>query len=214
MSENSRILSVVVLMLGLALAVSARAGANAITPQERLASVGVAAPKPRGARDRPRPQLRAGDERRASVAHRQGPDPSGSCAFRRHGSQGLLRPRSLRPAPAPVRRPGAVHRREPCVRHEAALGGRDRPDVDREPAAQGEPPGPWLPAGRCRPRGWLTPASSPPTSPARAPQSPTRSCRSSASRSRLSSCSSPRSTRASRSSINGARWRGLKGFVT
>ena len=46
MSENSRILSVVVLMLGLALAVSARAGANAITPQERLASVGVVDPRP------------------------------------------------------------------------------------------------------------------------------------------------------------------------
>ena len=46
MSENSRILSVVVLMLGLALAVSARAGANAITPPERLASVGVTTPRP------------------------------------------------------------------------------------------------------------------------------------------------------------------------
>ena len=46
MSENSRILSVVVLMLGLALAVSARAGANAITPPERLASVGVSTPTP------------------------------------------------------------------------------------------------------------------------------------------------------------------------
>jgi uncharacterized protein YkwD len=46
MSENSRILSVVVLMLGLALAVSARAGANAITPPERLASVGVNTPTP------------------------------------------------------------------------------------------------------------------------------------------------------------------------
>ena len=46
MSENSRILSVVVLMLGLALAVSARAGANAITPPKRLASVGVITPRP------------------------------------------------------------------------------------------------------------------------------------------------------------------------
>ena len=47
MSENSRILSVVVLMLGLALVVSARAGAGAITPPERLDSVGaVVAPKP------------------------------------------------------------------------------------------------------------------------------------------------------------------------
>jgi uncharacterized protein YkwD len=46
MSENSRILSVVVLMLGLALAVSVRAEANAITPQERLASVGVVTPTP------------------------------------------------------------------------------------------------------------------------------------------------------------------------
>lgn len=46
MSENSRILSVVVLMLGLALALSAGAGANAITPQERLASVGVITPTP------------------------------------------------------------------------------------------------------------------------------------------------------------------------
>jgi uncharacterized protein YkwD len=45
MSENSRILSVVVLVLGLALAVSARAGANATSP-ERLASAGVAAPTP------------------------------------------------------------------------------------------------------------------------------------------------------------------------
>jgi uncharacterized protein YkwD len=46
MSENSRILSVVVLVLGLALAVSARAGANAITSPERLASVGVITPTP------------------------------------------------------------------------------------------------------------------------------------------------------------------------
>jgi uncharacterized protein YkwD len=46
MSENSRILSVVVLMLGLALAVSARAGANATTPSERLSSVGVTTPRP------------------------------------------------------------------------------------------------------------------------------------------------------------------------
>ena len=43
MSENSRILSVVVLVLGLALAVTARAGANATSP-ERLASVGVITP--------------------------------------------------------------------------------------------------------------------------------------------------------------------------
>ena len=43
MTENSRILSVVVLMLGMALAVSARAGASATTPQERLASAGVTA---------------------------------------------------------------------------------------------------------------------------------------------------------------------------
>ena len=43
MSENSRILSVVVLMLGLALVASARAGANAITPPERLDSVGLPA---------------------------------------------------------------------------------------------------------------------------------------------------------------------------
>ncbi len=47
MSENSRILSVVVLVLGLALAVSARAGANGITPPERLASVGVDYSNPR-----------------------------------------------------------------------------------------------------------------------------------------------------------------------
>jgi uncharacterized protein YkwD len=40
MSENSRILSVVVLLLSLALAVSTRAEANGITPPERLASVG------------------------------------------------------------------------------------------------------------------------------------------------------------------------------
>lgn len=47
MSENSRILSVVVLMLGLALVASARAGADAITSPERLDSVGaVAAPTP------------------------------------------------------------------------------------------------------------------------------------------------------------------------
>jgi len=45
MSENSRILSVVVLMLGVALVASA--GADAITPPERLDSVGaVVAPKP------------------------------------------------------------------------------------------------------------------------------------------------------------------------
>jgi uncharacterized protein YkwD len=44
MPENSRILSVVVLLLGVALATSARAQADGLTPQERLASVGVAAP--------------------------------------------------------------------------------------------------------------------------------------------------------------------------
>jgi uncharacterized protein YkwD len=46
MSENSRILSVVVLVLGLALAVSAHAEANTITPSERLASVGAITPRP------------------------------------------------------------------------------------------------------------------------------------------------------------------------
>ena len=46
MSENSRILSVVMLMLGLALAGSTRAEANGITPPERLASVGVTTPTP------------------------------------------------------------------------------------------------------------------------------------------------------------------------
>jgi uncharacterized protein YkwD len=46
MSENSRILSVVVLLLGLALAVSTRAEANGITPPERLASVGISTPTP------------------------------------------------------------------------------------------------------------------------------------------------------------------------
>ena len=46
MSENSRILSVVALVLGLALVVSARAGATGITPQERLASVGATTPTP------------------------------------------------------------------------------------------------------------------------------------------------------------------------
>jgi uncharacterized protein YkwD len=46
MSENSRILSVVVLMLGLALAVSSRAEASGITPSERLASVGITTPTP------------------------------------------------------------------------------------------------------------------------------------------------------------------------
>lgn len=46
MSENSRILSVVVLVLGLALAVSARAGANDTTAPERLASVGLMTPTP------------------------------------------------------------------------------------------------------------------------------------------------------------------------
>jgi uncharacterized protein YkwD len=46
MSENSRILSVVVLMLGLALAVSTRAEADGITPPERLASIGVTTPTP------------------------------------------------------------------------------------------------------------------------------------------------------------------------
>jgi uncharacterized protein YkwD len=43
MSENSRILSVVVLTLGLALAISTRAEANGSTPPERLASVGITA---------------------------------------------------------------------------------------------------------------------------------------------------------------------------
>jgi uncharacterized protein YkwD len=46
MSENSRILSVVVLVLGLALVVSARAGANTITTSERTGSVGVITPRP------------------------------------------------------------------------------------------------------------------------------------------------------------------------
>jgi uncharacterized protein YkwD len=47
MSENSRILSVVILMLGLGLVASASAGADGITPPERLDSVGAAvAPKP------------------------------------------------------------------------------------------------------------------------------------------------------------------------
>jgi uncharacterized protein YkwD len=46
MSENSRILSVVVLLLGVALVMSARAEADGVTPPERLASVGVAAPSP------------------------------------------------------------------------------------------------------------------------------------------------------------------------
>jgi uncharacterized protein YkwD len=46
MSENSRILSVVVLLLGVALAASAHAQANGIAPQQRLASVGVTAPTP------------------------------------------------------------------------------------------------------------------------------------------------------------------------
>jgi uncharacterized protein YkwD len=44
MSENSRILSVVVLLLGVALVMSARAEADGVTPPERLASVGVTAP--------------------------------------------------------------------------------------------------------------------------------------------------------------------------
>lgn len=47
MSENSRILSVVVLLLGVTLVASAHAQADGITsPQERLASVGVATPTP------------------------------------------------------------------------------------------------------------------------------------------------------------------------
>jgi uncharacterized protein YkwD len=46
MSENSRILSVVVLLLGVTLVVSARADANGIAPSERLASVGVSTPTP------------------------------------------------------------------------------------------------------------------------------------------------------------------------
>ena len=43
MTENSRILSVVVLLLGVALAVAARAEADGITPPEPLASAGVTA---------------------------------------------------------------------------------------------------------------------------------------------------------------------------
>jgi uncharacterized protein YkwD len=46
MSENSRILSVVVFLLGVALVASARAQADGITPPERLASVGVSTPTP------------------------------------------------------------------------------------------------------------------------------------------------------------------------
>lgn len=46
MSENSRILSVVVFLLGVALVVSARAEAEGSTPPERLASVGVTSPTP------------------------------------------------------------------------------------------------------------------------------------------------------------------------
>jgi uncharacterized protein YkwD len=42
MSENSRILSVVVLLLGVALAASGRAEADGIAPPERLASSGIA----------------------------------------------------------------------------------------------------------------------------------------------------------------------------
>ena len=44
MTENSRILSVVMLLLGVALVMSARAEADSVTPPERLASVGVTAP--------------------------------------------------------------------------------------------------------------------------------------------------------------------------
>lgn len=46
MPEKSPLLSVVVITLGLALAVSGRAGANAITPQERASSVGFTTPTP------------------------------------------------------------------------------------------------------------------------------------------------------------------------
>src|SRR5262245_26453765 len=46
MTENSRILSVVVLLLGVALVMSARAEADGVTPPERLTSVGVTAPTP------------------------------------------------------------------------------------------------------------------------------------------------------------------------
>ena len=44
MTENSRILSVVMLVLAVALVASARAEADGVTPPERLASVGVSAP--------------------------------------------------------------------------------------------------------------------------------------------------------------------------
>ena len=43
MTENRRILSVVMLLLGVALAVSARAEADSIAPRERLASAGATA---------------------------------------------------------------------------------------------------------------------------------------------------------------------------
>src|SRR5262245_20455152 len=46
MTENSRILSVVVLLLGVALRMSARAEADGVTPPERLGSVGVTTATP------------------------------------------------------------------------------------------------------------------------------------------------------------------------
>ena len=46
MTENRRILSVVVLLLGVALALSARAEADGITPPERLASTGATSATP------------------------------------------------------------------------------------------------------------------------------------------------------------------------
>ena len=217
MSGNPRLLSVVVFSLGLALAVSARAGAGSVTPMKPLgAERGVSHPQRagRGARH----ELGPREQRRAAPADRQGSDPSGSLAFCRHGPPGLLRARSVRTAAPRLRRPGLVPGREPRLRDATALGSRDRPHVDREPAAPSEPARPWLPSCRRRRSGWFRIASSRPTSPAadrtRAPQSLTSNSRSSARRSRRRSCTSPRSTRSSRSLTSGARWSGLNGLVT
>ena len=147
MSGNRRILSVVVLMLGLALAFGASAGANAITPPP-LSSNGVAATPGELAIVRAMnavranngvPALRVG--RRLTRAARSHSVDMARRGYFDHGAF-VERLRSFG-----VRAP---YLGENLASGTQPLGGRDRPDVDREPAAPPEPARPGLPAHRRR----------------------------------------------------------------